>query len=162
MNRLSIFYQGNERPLIQDRLEKLFIFQGKLATEKILNAFINEFEERGFNVRAVIAGIDSLKDEDLKTVKLNILIEAIRKKQAPLTELSSCGDCDSTGYVIMKDEENRMYSLACRCERGEPKRRAQGLKLWNGEIVQQGNYGVLTKCFQDNVEPDQTRQWWDK
>lgn len=119
---------------IAEELSRLFKLQGKplLPDDKV--CFVGELSRTGYPFKAIESGIKSLFDQDLKTIKLSLLKDAIRPFISDQEEESlDCGLCKNTGFVHMADEKGYVFSVPCQCSRGVKFARAQKLPRWNGK-----------------------------
>ncbi len=130
---------------IGEDLDKLFAFQDKHMTEKKKALLVDALLTSGIPLPAVTLGIRKLMNEDLNSVKLGMIFAAARSFVQRDEESNSCPDC-SSGMVVMRDEEGRWFSLACRCGIGANVARTHGLKRWGGLASQTSNGRILTKA----------------
>lgn len=152
MNNLTRLWDANDESLVGDELKKLFIFQGIQKSQESINTmasyFSTELSSRGFPVGSVISGLNKLKDEDLRTVKLSDVIRACKDFiQKPSQEKIHCDHCFSSGLVMMRNEDRYKFSLACTCENGEAWA-MKGNAKWNGEKFQHSKaHGLLETIY---------------
>ena len=152
MNNLTKLWDANDESLVAEELKKLFIFQGIQKSQESINTmasyFSTELSSRGYPVKAVISGINKLKDEDLRTVKLSDLIRVCKdfiEKQSQ--EKINCDYCFSSGLVMMRNEDRYQFSLGCTCENGDAWVK-KGNARWNGEKFQHSKAnGLLEKIY---------------
>lgn len=114
---------------------------------------VNELGTGVLPFTAVIQGIKSLHAEDLRSIKLFLLIEAIRKFVDSDTNRFNCAHCHKEGCVTMIDEEGHMFALACVCSNGDIIENLQGLVRWTGKGVQGSNGRVLFRSHAARNEP---------
>lgn len=131
-----------EQQLIESELETLFACQGKHLSAEMKSIWVNEIDKSSIPTGAVLQGLRLLKAEDLTHIKLGTVFGACRRF-VEATEVSGCEYCHA-GYVIMKDDQNRSFSLKCRCAAGNTKN-SQGLAAWNGEETQFLKDRMLTR-----------------
>lgn len=112
---------------------------------------VNELGTGVFPFTAVIQGIKSLHAEDLRSIKLFLLIEAIRKFIDSDTHRHICGACHKEGCITMIDANGAMFALACTCSNGDLVVNLQGLVRWNGTGVQESNGRILFRAMQDRA-----------
>lgn len=144
-------------------LERLHALQDKPFPESKKVIMVNELGTGIFPFAAVIQGIKSLHAEDLRSIKLFLLIESIRKFVDSDSGRIHCGSCRKEGCVIMVDAGGAQFSLACTCSNGDIIANLQGLVRWNGKGVQESNGRVLFRTKDDcttyvkasEVVPDQ-------
>ena len=143
MNELKILLSPVEVEEIKRELEKLFAFQDKSLTGNKLSALMDAIEDYGFPFRAIVAGIRSLFEVDLKAIKLINIKDAIRGFIQYDTSAKGCDACGQTGVKIMW-EGNRQYMFACRCEKG--KEYIAVAPIWNSFAIQRiGGETYLTE-----------------
>lgn len=146
MSELTQSSPINEFALLEGELDKLFAFQDKHLPKEKRAILIDELTKLDFPFGAVIAGIRSLMMDDLNSIKFPTIVAAIRSRIVPDEEVRArCEEC-SSGYIVMKDEQQRNFALACRCVTGEAKVRSQGLSRWNGESSQFSKGRLLVKA----------------
>lgn len=131
--------------LIGDELERLFAVQDKNLSEKKKAILVHELMETEFPIQAILNGIKSLLDTDLKSVKLGIIIMASRQFIEQETEpQSKCPDCID-GFVLMKDDEGRVCSMGCQCAKGRGRAKENQIIRWEGQGDQFVKRGLLAK-----------------
>ncbi len=133
-----------EKMKIGDELTRLFALQDMAFGKEKKAIFVAELSATGLPTEAIVRGIRSMVSEDLKSIKLNRLIEASRPFVYQDTPTTKCAECLS-GFVVMHDEQGYFFSFACRCPAGQIKRRSSGLVGWVGEESQFSNGRLLTK-----------------
>lgn len=130
---------------VQRELNNLFALQDKNLTDKKESIWIQEIKNSGIPLKAMLQGIRSLKGEDVNKLTYFAILQAARRFLVPENELRpTCNDCHK-GIVLMKDSENRMFSLACVCPLGQQKANAQNLVRWNGASSQTSRGRILAK-----------------
>ena len=110
---------------------------------------VNELGTGVFPFVAVIQGIKSLCAEDLRSIKLFLLIEAIRKFVDQDAHRIACGSCHKEGAVVMIDADGKQFALACNCSNGDLVSGLQNLVRWNGKGVQESNGRILFRTKND-------------
>jgi hypothetical protein len=129
---------------ISDCLEKLFIFQDKPISENKKAILTQEIIDLGFPYVAIVQGLKSLYQQDIRTLKLAVIIDAIKKFIDINLGRHECCSCNSNGAIISKDDEGRWYAMACKCSNGDLTYKFQNLVKWNGMDVQFSNGRNLT------------------
>lgn len=136
-------YSEDERVDIGNALDKLFVSQDKFLSNDKRTLLIGSLQECALPCGAVLKGLKSLYDADLKQVKLFIIKNAIRKfiekNQRP-----GCGRCSGSGYITMVDSKNNEFAFACLCELGHDKKDIEKLAQWNG-LTDQNVHGKIFK-----------------
>lgn len=132
-------------------LERLHVLQDKPFPEAKKVIMVNELGTGVFPFSAVIQGIKSLHGEDIKSLKLFIIIEAIRTFFDSNVNRFECGSCRKSGCVIMIDAVGDQFALACTCSNGDIVVNIQGLVRWNGKGVQESNGRILFRAKEDRV-----------
>lgn len=132
-------------------LERLHVLQDKPFPESKKVIMVNELGIGIYPFTAVIQGIKSLHGEDLRSIKLFLLIEAIRKFVDADKDRFQCGNCHKEGCVIMIDAVGNSFALACTCSNGDMIAELQGLVRWNGKGVQDSNGRILFKSKADST-----------
>ena len=138
MNGLKIPLSSLQVEDIKTELEKVFAFQDKNLSDKKLTYLLDEIENCGFPFPAIIAGIRSLFEIDIKAVKLINIKEAIKRFIQYDTSAMGCFVCGNDGSpgvgVKIMWVGNKQYLFACRCEKG--KEYLAIAPLWNGQKEQ--------------------------
>lgn len=144
MQNLSVSWQEHEKLQVGEALKKLFTLQDRPMTKEKEAILTDELSLSGLPVGAVISGINSLKSEDVSTIKLSTLLSASRKFVEQREEPDSeCGMC-LKGIVVMKDEAGYEFALSCQCQMGLGHK---GYVQWNGENIQHSRGRYLRKVF---------------
>lgn len=112
---------------------------------------VNELGSGVFPFTAVIQGIKSLHAEDLRSIKLFLMIEAIRKFTDTDTGRINCASCHKEGCIAMIDAAGHTFALACTCSNGDVIANFQGLVRWNGKGVQMSNGRILFRSREDRA-----------
>lgn len=132
----------DEQTLLEGALDVLFACQGKNLNKDIRSIWITEIDKATVPTKAVLQALAFLKTEELQAIKLNVVFAAARRYMA-FEPAKDCGDCHG-GYVIMRDEQGRSFSLKCKCQAGHSKIN-QGLVDWAGLDAQYSNGRELVK-----------------
>lgn len=144
MNELTIYLSEDEIGMIGNELNKLFLFQDRPFSKEKQSAFLEEIRGWGIPFNAIVSGIRKLKAEDLKSLKLAAIRDAASQFFFHGEENEKCSECLS-GIILMRDEKNYQFSLACRCQRGNTKKMNLGLVGWNGEETQFSKNRLLVR-----------------
>lgn len=147
MNELTLSLSDEETGLIGNELNRLFLFQDRPFGKEKQAAIIDEIRGWGYPAGAIISGIRKLMSEDLKSLKLATIKDAVG--DFVYTEVrvrTPCKYCDTRGVVLMKDENKYEFSLACICANGDRSRKG-GLANWNGQKFQLRGGRTLTLRF---------------
>lgn len=130
---------------VESSLKRLYTLQDKPLKKETLATFVFELSRCARPMNAILAGIDSLKKETTSRITLNDILNAIDKfHEKKETASQKCDQCMS-GFIVMKDEEGRNFSLACNCPAGDPKAN-QGNVRWNGGTIQTSKGRQLTRA----------------
>lgn len=129
-------------------LQRLFSLQDRPLMEDKKNLLITELENEGLPVGAVIAGVRSLVDEDLKSIKFITIKDASKKFITHMFDDYQCLQCKGHGVIRMKASgpmyEHETY-VACTCQRGKTLADAHGIVHWHGEDRQMNGEFELVK-----------------
>lgn len=139
-----INFDPKKETAIGDDLEKLFAFQDKHLSKEKKGILVRELMESRLPTGAIVLGLRDLMSEDLNTIKMGSIFAAARR-HLEKEDLVGCTDCAS-GFVVMKDDEGRSFSLACRCGAGGVVQRANGMRRWSGDSSQMSNGRFLHKA----------------
>jgi len=131
--------------LLGDELDRLFAVQDKTLSEKKRKILVSELMDTEIPIGAILNGIKSLLDADLKSIKLGTLIMASRQYVASEPEMGArCTDCVD-GFVLMKDDQKRTSALGCQCARGRARAKGSRLVVWDGQEDQFSKRGLLSR-----------------
>lgn len=148
MNELMLSLSDEESALIGNELNRLFLFQDRPFGKEKQSAFIDEIRGWGFPAGAIISGIRKLMSEDLKSLKIATIKDAASDfVHIDAGSKTQCKYCDMRGVVLMKDENNYEFALACICGNGE--RRRDDYSTWNGQKLQLFGGRTLTFRFSE-------------
>lgn len=134
MNGLIPSLGEKEKMQIADELTRLFALQDAALGREKKAAFVDELSVSGFPMGAIVDGIRSLVSEELNTIKIGRVKGAIRSKMT-VEAKEKCSKCFD-GQILMKDDRNYEFALACNCPRGFQVSVTGGLATWNGEAKQ--------------------------
>ena len=155
MNELTVFLSQQEEIDIETQLKKLFSFQDKFAKKEQIALFLDEIRESGYPFKAIIQGIDSLKNGKLARITLADIMQAISEKIEPSNveqkESVKCDICLGLGIVEMRDENGYKFVLACQCSNGDEHER-RGRFRWNGTEIQGFKNGTLYSSSIYNIK----------
>ena len=135
-------YSGlSDQKKIENEIERLFVFQDRILGERKRDIFVEEFNECKYPVRAILAGLKELQNQDMRVVKLSEIKGAIRRHIEPEDKkIIDCDDCLGLGIVIMLlGKLDYEYVFGCKCERGRDEARDSKIPLWNGQNEQTVN-----------------------
>lgn len=136
---------------IERELNNLFALQDKNITEKKLGIWMQEIRQSRIPLAAMLAGIKSLKGEDVAKLTYATVCGAARRYVIPDNETRpACREC-SHGMVLMKDDDGHVYSLACQCWEGENKAKTHGLVRWNGDTTQNSKGRIIQRISEDRI-----------
>ncbi len=155
MNYLKIMLSQQEIDSIKTELERLFVLQDKPLPENKKSIFMQEIEDAGIPYAAIVSGIRALVSEDLKTIKLNTIIQAVKRFVVFDGKKTNCFRCLGGGMVSLVDEKFRRFAFACRCEAG---RGYQELAQWNGQVEQDHN-GQTFRLYEAEILGDKYTGW---
>jgi len=165
VNNLVNLWTSIESLTVTREIEKLFALQGKPVVKAQVSEFVEELSIRNIPAGAVIAGIQKLKDQDLKTIKLSTILEASRDNiYREEMQKKDCQYCQKNGCIMVKTklgESFYKFPLACICENGDEFKRIHGAIKWNGKKIQ---YGKLKNKFYEFeiCHLDILKDWSDK
>lgn len=125
---------AEEDLFLERELDKLFALQDRPLAKEKRSILVTELMGTGIPLRAILSGLRSLLNEDLNKITFPVICAAARKFFEQ-ESVQSCEECLS-GMIVMKDEQGRMFSLACRCAAGLGKVRTQVFVQWKGEDTQ--------------------------
>ena len=165
MNNLVNLWTSIESLTVSREIEKLFALQGKPVVKSQVSEFVEELSIRNIPAGAVIAGIQKLKDQDLKTIKLSTILEASRDNlYREELQKKECQYCNKNGCVMVKTklgESIYKFALACICQNGDEFKRIHGSMKWNGEQIQYAK--IKNKFYEFRIcDPDILKDWSDK
>lgn len=132
MSQLTVLLDDAEKLMIANELSRLFALQDMALSKEKKGYFLEELYLSGLPVGAILAGLRSLVAEDLRSIKISTVTAASREHLSveDRETAKTCVNCFD-GWVSMKDDEGRSFTLACTCARG--KQRKGKLATWNGE-----------------------------
>jgi hypothetical protein len=128
-----------DKLILSKEIEKLFVLQDRPISRDKNAILVEELSHSGFPLAPLLAGLRKLMSEDLKNIKLTTIIQAAEDFIVRVPDANQCSECAS-GFIVAKDGEGRLFSLACRCPAGDRKK----LKRWTGESTQLSNGRLLT------------------
>ena len=144
MSDLTKCLTPEEEIHIENKLRELYSLQDRPIKREQFELMLHEIIGSGKPFAAMIAGIVDLKIEDLRKLSYPIIMGAIFKHcEKDSTATESCEHCCSSGFMVMKDDEGRSFSMACICRNGEMVHR-QGNVRWRGKVTQFSNGRELT------------------
>lgn len=130
--------------LICQELDRLFLFQDKPLPKEKRASLADELLRTCMPIGAILKGISSLAMEELSSIKMSILLSAIRKFIEPEAESNSCPHC-LHGIVLMRDSSGYQKAVACFCDIGKYRSNRLGLKIWNGDNIM-GDLRLQSLC----------------
>lgn len=139
MNELTTLLDDREKILLGTEIEKLFVLQDRPLSRDKRAILVDELSNSGVPLAPLLAGLRKLMGEDLRNIKKATILEAAEEFIVNTAPQSQCNSCAS-GYVVAKDEEGRLFSLACRCPVGATRR----LQRLDGRPTQLSNGRILT------------------
>lgn len=129
---------------LQKEIERLFVFQDRPLSDARNLMIVKELSESGVPFKALVAGIRKLCSEDLKQVKISIILKASREFMV-MEKPRSCALCHGTGFIDMMSKEAYPVSYSCTCDLGRWHFEHKGVEKWNGKRRQYSSrYGVMT------------------
>ena len=142
---LSTVWDEFERQAVEATLVKLFLLQHKPLTDEHKETLVQELSIATLPAKAVIAGMQSLMVEELRSIKYATILTAARScmDQRSAQEAVSCDHCSKSGLVYMVDGSGYEFTLACICPNGN-NGIASTLTKWNGELTQVSRKRQLT------------------
>ena len=144
MNNLKPILSSLQISEINDCLEKLFVFQDKPISDNKKAILVTELLDMGLPYLAIVQGLKDLYQADLRTLKLAVIIDSIRKRIDVEAGREECPYCFRGGAVLLLDIKTRFqYALACKCSSGDIAHKFQDLVRWNGLEQQTSNGKVL-------------------
>ena len=141
MNYLSKQFNAQERVLVQTELERLFLMNDRAIDEKKIAFLLREIQSMGAPASAVIKGLKSLHDADLRSIKFSVIKRAIFDHYEIKYAKEDCIYCDGLGVVRLIDRKKATYAFACCCSNGK---RYEHLNRWSGAIVD-GDYALYER-----------------
>jgi hypothetical protein len=154
MNALVLPLTDDEKLQISAELEKLFAFQDRPLIDKKKALLVTAIADHGYPFGAIIAGIKSLFDEDLKSIKLPDILEACRNhiERGEETESINCVYCNGGGGIPLVDESKSERLFLCVCKNAS-RISHHRLARWNGQLVQivKGKTLYLPERFRERV-----------
>jgi len=148
MNNLTVPWGEEDRINVRNMIAKLFLFQGmrmsKEQAAETQEAYVEELSAMALPTGPVLAGINDLLKEDLRSVKLHHIIEAAKSHFTHEEEThSQCERCDGRGIVMMRNKDWYQFALACVCVNGDAFA-SRGNARWNGQQFQESKrHGTL-------------------
>lgn len=141
---LATVLSENDKLILEEELTKLFAFQDRPATKAKIELFAKELALSGYPLSDILQGINNLKNEDLKAIKLHTIIDAISEKFGPEEKPRiDCKFCFGMGVFLMRDENKYQFALACTCKAGDDYARRMKAARWDGTEVQMVNKRIL-------------------
>jgi hypothetical protein len=141
MGNLAKQMNSFEREQTAKALDKLFVCQDRPQNKEKIVVLVNQIAYWPYSLEAVIAGIESLSDADLKRLSLSVIRDAIRaalKPKKESTESTACRFCGGNGTVCLVNPKFPGFPppFACVCDSGKKIQEKFGLAEWNGELKQ--------------------------
>ena len=134
MNDIVVRFDEREQMELANEIQRVFtLLDIPLGKEKKA-IFVSELSTAGLPLGAILAGLNSLLKEDATAIKISTVLGASRRHLEPEFHGGNCNDCHG-GFVVMKDDQGRRFSLACRCPSGHQKQMANHIATWNGEAT---------------------------
>lgn len=128
-------FSDDERVGLGSALETLFSSQDKYLSSDKKTILINSLQESNIPSAAIIKGMQSLYDSDLKMVKLFVIKNAARKF-IEYTHRQGCDRCFGSGYITLVDADKNDFVFACLCDLGKDKKEIEKIAQWNGRAEQ--------------------------
>lgn len=148
MQRRTRSWQSIDKENIGREIQRLFSLQDKPLLEDKKNLLLDELEQCDIPSGAVIAGIRSLVDDDLRSIKFITLKTAAHKFITRGYDDYQCVNCGGEGVVFMRTDGpsyEHNTCVACICTRGQALADANGVLRWNGEKEQMNGEHKLIK-----------------
>lgn len=153
MNSLKVLWTPSDVLSVEVALKNLFRVQGYKGSDtnlaELVGLLVGELSLRRSPPKAIIAGLNDLKFEDVSKINL-FLIENAAKKYIEVEKERSveCDFCFGSGIISMRNEAKYEFALACTCEKGDSFA-SRGNARWKGEAVQDGKHGLYELRFPD-------------
>jgi len=137
VNELMTRLTENEKFILGNEIEKLFILQDRPIGKEKKTILVDELSMAGIPLQALFLALKKLRDEDLRAIKLATLKEAASEfiYRDPIG--SSCGNCAS-GIIIAANAKKYLFSFACSCEQGMIRRRGLKIRPWDNSLAESG------------------------
>lgn len=140
MNGLTVSWAESDSEIIAIEIEKLFRLKGYRMSDKGMQEmaalFARELSLTGKPIKAVLMGIHKLKFEKLNRIDIADIIEASSEAIEPEEIVrEKCDECNGLGVILLKDENQYEFSLACVCRNGD-QAAGRGYARWNGKETQ--------------------------
>jgi len=132
-----------ERKLIADAIQRLYIYHGLRTSFSDIAVMASELEKIGYDVRSTLRGIEGLKDGgQIQRISVPLIRDEIFNKIGGKTPVRGACDCvcEGTGIIIMQDDSDSYcytHALACICKKGIHIAEAYRMLQWNGQIRQE-------------------------
>ncbi|HEY5235160.1 MAG TPA: hypothetical protein VIJ14_03180 [Rhabdochlamydiaceae bacterium] len=130
-------------------LERLFMLQDKPFPDAKKIMMVSEICTGAYPFTSIVQGIKSLHTEDLRSIKLFLLIEAISNFMDQDAGRFNCPICLKDGCVELIDAIGQRFALACTCSNGDIVANMQHLVRWNGKALQTSNGRILFRSRDD-------------
>lgn len=139
MHGLKVKLNHNQTVEIAREFDRLCAFTSKRVSVNDREYFVQELASGDFAFAAVIKGLQSLHEADLKDITLRGIKEAIKKHISWVFEnprQDHCVACNNTGMVSLSDDKQRSFTFACKCQIGSAWGSAVKAPVWNGQYTQ--------------------------
>jgi hypothetical protein len=130
---------------IGEAIEKLFMLQDRPLSEKKKLYFANELCQYGFPFKAILLGLNSLLDAELRQIKIVDIRKATERfvSYKFAKTYQDCEFCDKTGFITMLNFRGNEYAFACKCVKGKDVADDNRIYQWNGNKEQMFNGKVF-------------------
>lgn len=155
MNELLKRFTDEEMGLVGNALERLYTFQDRPLSEHKRGLMVEELSLSGLPAPAILAGIRKLETEDLRTIKLAVILATAQEFLSGRPGEIERVECDycTGGAILMKDVNGYEFALGCVCTNGDEFRRVHRVPVWTREEVQHVNGRTLRVGFPEILKP---------
>jgi hypothetical protein len=144
MSELKRCVAPNQEIELAKEIERLFVFQDRPLSDARNLMIVKELSQSGVPFKALVAGIRKLCSEDLKQVKISVILKASREFMV-MEKPRSCALCHGTGFIDMMSKDAYPVSYACNCDLGRWHQENKGVEKWHGKRRQYSKqHGVMT------------------
>ncbi len=146
MNVLAVSLTQEDKVLVAEVLDKVFLYQDKPISAKRLAVYVDEICSWGYPLSAILDGLRSFFNLDVSHIKLAHIRDAIAEcipasARAESQSVELCPYCHG-GLVTMRGTDGNgtvvsyRTSMACVCSRGDMYANKMRMVRWKGKRVQ--------------------------
>ena len=131
---LKVQLTSNDKSVIAESLQKLFMFQFKKISQEDLIVWVDEISSWSMPLEVIISGINAMYSEGLRELKLATIKQFCLNRLTNEQEVEEieCNYCNGWGIVTGVSPIKSNYTFRCVCSNGN-KPANQSFTLWNGQ-----------------------------